>query len=409
MSNAPGSAKQVEYWHNANRRWNIKTGATRSGKTYMDFFLLPKRLLAVSGKEGINVMLGNTRETLHRNVIIPMQALYGAKRVSNIRTSDNSCTMFGQRVICLGASKIDAQDKLRGMSIKYCYGDEVSTWHKTTFDMLKSRLDKPYSKFDGTCNPDAPNHWFHQFLQSDADIYQQAYCIDDNPFLDPAFVEQLKTEYRGTVYYKRYIQGLWVAAEGSVYPLFAADPGRYIIDAEPADIAYCIIGLDFGGTGSAHAINLTGISADYRQVYTLDEYYLKKQVTPQALQDAFIAFVQKARSKYRVYEAYMDSAEQTLIAGMRSAAIRAHLPIDIKNAQKRPILDRIRFYTRLMGADRYKVMRHCTNTIAAFEQSVYDMNKEKDTRLDDGTYNVDSLDAQQYSTESVMDAIITRM
>ena len=25
--------KQKEFWNNANRRWNVKTGATRSGKT----------------------------------------------------------------------------------------------------------------------------------------------------------------------------------------------------------------------------------------------------------------------------------------------------------------------------------------------------------------------------------------
>lgn len=85
--------------------------------------------------------------------------------------------------------------------------------------MLKSRLDKPYSCFDGACNPDAPQHWFKQFLDSDADIYCQKYEIFDNPFLSPVFVDELSKEYKGTVLYDRYIRGLWVAAEGSVYKL----------------------------------------------------------------------------------------------------------------------------------------------------------------------------------------------
>lgn len=218
---APGSEKQLEYWHNAHHRWNIKTGATRSGKTYMDYFLIPRRLIAGDGKEGLNVILGNTRETIRRNIILPMQEMYGAKRVGNIR-SDNSCMMFGQRVFCLGADNANHVDRIRGASIKYCYGDEVVTWSEDVFDMLKSRLDKPYSLFDGTCNPDSPQHWFYEFLQSDADIYQQAYTIDDNPYLDPEFVENLKKEYAGTVLYDRYINGLWVAAEGA---LFTTYPG----------------------------------------------------------------------------------------------------------------------------------------------------------------------------------------
>lgn len=30
------SDKQKEFWNNAESRWNVKSGATRSGKTYMD-------------------------------------------------------------------------------------------------------------------------------------------------------------------------------------------------------------------------------------------------------------------------------------------------------------------------------------------------------------------------------------
>lgn len=236
----PGSSKQIEFWHNCNHRWNIKTGATRSGKTYMDYFLIPRRLLAGDGKDGLNVILGNTRETVRRNIILPMQEMYGARRISNIH-SDNSCMMFGQRVFILGADNANHVDRLRGSSIKYCYGDEVVTWHPDVFDMLKSRLDKPYSVFDGTCNPDSPQHWFYEFLQSDADIYQQAYTIDDNPYLDAEFVENLKREYAGTVLYDRYINGLWVAAEGALfttYPKYTDDASLLRDGVAHIDAAY---------------------------------------------------------------------------------------------------------------------------------------------------------------------------
>lgn len=58
------SPMQEEYFHSATHRWNIKSGATRSGKTYMDYFVIPKRIRSVSGKDGLVVLLGNTKGTL---------------------------------------------------------------------------------------------------------------------------------------------------------------------------------------------------------------------------------------------------------------------------------------------------------------------------------------------------------
>lgn len=124
---------------------------------------------------------------------------------------------FGEKCYCLGAEKVSQVSKIRGASIKYCYGDEVADWSEEVFALLKSRLDKEYSCFDGTYNPQYPNHWLKRFLDSDADIFSQEYTIDDNPFLPPAFVENLKKEYAGTVFYDRYILGKWTLAEGLVY------------------------------------------------------------------------------------------------------------------------------------------------------------------------------------------------
>lgn len=238
----PGSAKQLQFWREATHRWNIKTGATRSGKTYMDYFLIPRRLLAGRGREGLNVILGNTRETVRRNILAPMLSIYGPGRIGNLR-GDGSVTMFGEQVFVMGADSLSHVDRIRGSSIKYCYGDEVATWHRDVFEMLKSRLDKPYSIFDGTCNPEAPNHWFHRFLLSDADIYQQTYTIDDNPYLSKAFVESLKREYAGTVLYDRYINGLWVAAEGA---MFVSLPGWTRDEALLRD-GICHVDAAYGG------------------------------------------------------------------------------------------------------------------------------------------------------------------
>ncbi len=110
------SAKQNEYFRNANSRWNVKSGATRSGKTFMDYYLIPKRIRAVADKSGLTVILGNTRGTLQRNIIEPLQNIWGCGYVSAIR-SDNTAMLFGEKCYCLGADKISQVNRLRGSSI----------------------------------------------------------------------------------------------------------------------------------------------------------------------------------------------------------------------------------------------------------------------------------------------------
>ena len=101
----------------------------------------------------------------------------------------------------------------------------------------------------------------------------------------------------------------------------------------------------------AHAFVLTGFTKNFKEIVTLDEFYLKKRISPSELEDKFIRFVKKAQEKYRVYDAYCDSAESTLIEGLKNAVYREKLPLNIRLAKKTSILDRIRFYNAI---DVYK-------------------------------------------------------
>ena len=400
------SPMQMEYFRNANHRWNVKSGATRSGKTYMDYFVIPKRIRAAAGKEGLVVLLGNTKGTLQRNIIEPLRNLWGERYVTDIR-ADNTAELFGEKCYCLGADKVTQVNRLRGSSIKYCYGDEVVTWHPDVFEMLKSRLDKPYSKFDGTCNPEGKSHWFKKFLESDADIYCQKYTLDDNPFLSAEFVENLKREYSGTIYYDRYVLGNWVNAEGLIYRNFADTPNRYIIDKLPSDLAFATVGVDFGGGSSAHAFNCTAYTRGFSQVVTVHDCRIKEAITPEKLYARFEQFLAECRMLLcgvPLTDVYCDSAEQTLIGGMRAEAARKQWRVNIHNARKKPINDRIHFYCIIMGADKYKILSSCTATIDALSEAMWDDNN---TRLDNGSTNIDNLDAQEYSTEPYMTDILS--
>ena len=162
--------------------------------------------------------MGNTRGTLERNILEPMREIWTPKLVGEIR-SDNTIDLFGKKAYALGADNKKHVHRIQGATIEYAYGDEVTTWSQDVFQMLKSRLRCMHSHFDGTCNPDSPNHWFKKFLDSDADIFKQDYVIDDG-VLPGHIVEELKKEHAGTVYYDRYILGRWALAEGLIYPMY---------------------------------------------------------------------------------------------------------------------------------------------------------------------------------------------
>ena len=180
-----------------------------------------------------------------------MREIYTDSVVGTIN-SRNIAYVCGVPVYCLGAEKVSQVAKIQGSSIKYCYGDEIAKWNKEVFAMLQSRLDKPYSQFDGSCNPEYPGHWLKEFIENpEIDSYVQKYTIFDNPFLSKEFVENLCKEYAGTVYYKRYILGEWALAEGLIYPMHQEAIG-YPPDEEPEK---CVLSIDYG-TQNAFAAGL---------------------------------------------------------------------------------------------------------------------------------------------------------
>ena len=401
------SLKQREFLDNANRRWNVKYGATRSGKTYLDYFVIPKRVRNVANEQGLIVILGNTKGTLQRNVIEPLQNIWGTELVSDIK-SDNTAFLFGEKAYCLGADNIKHVNKIRGASFKYCYGDEVATWNEEVFQMLKSRLDKPYSKFDGTCNPEGPSHWFKKFLDGNADIYQQKYTLYDNPFLDKEVLHNLETEYRGTVFFDRFILGDWKAAEGTIYMLFADKTQDFLVDKVNEQLAIVTIGVDYGAGKSKIKFVASGITYNFRNVYILDEMDLSGVYDPEQIYEKFIEFYKRVYDKYdKCQYAFCDygALGNVITLGLIRRCQREGLPVQIADCSKGLINDRIFLSSTLMAQKRFFILRKNTIITKAFQDALWN-DKKPDERLDDGTTDIDSLDAFEYSINSFYENLI---
>ena len=407
------SPKQIEYTKNATHRWNIKSGAVRSGKSFVDAAnVIPERIIERLGLPGLVVILGVSRETVERNVLQPMREIFG-NRIGSIKPSTNTAILFGQEVYCLGAEKVSQVAKIQGSSIKYCYGDEIAKWNKSFFEMLKSRLDKPYSCFDGACNPEHPTHWLKEFLDSDADIYLQHYELFDNPHLPQAYVENLCKEYEGTVLYDRLILGLWKRAEGAIYRKYADNPKAFAVDSKTVidkplerrpKIQRIVIGVDFGGNQSGHSFVATAFMKDGRVVPIASRRVMAKDfgkpIDASILDGLVCDFVEFVTGKYGgVTTLYWDNAETVLGNTIRNAIAGKWPEISVRPAWKTRIKDRINTTLRLMGAGRLQLTEDCESLSTAFQEAVWDDKKQEDERLDDGTSDIDSLDAFEYTIE----------
>lgn len=331
-----------------------------------------------------------------------MRQVWGEYFVGHPSGSD-TVELFGRKCYLIGGGRADQVAKLQGSGIEYAYGDEITTWSEGVFTMLKSRLDKPHSLFDGTCNPAGPEHWFRKFLDSDADIYLQEYSIDDNTFLSPTFVSALKKEYAGTVYYDRYILGRWCAAEGVVYRRYADDPAAFRIDsADPrlSSLTKIDVGVDFGGNRSATAFVACGTVGNYEAVSVLASERHGDLLDSEALGERFCDFIQGVEARYgKVGAAYCDNAEPILIRTLKKAARQRGLTLAVRLAKKSPVNDRIRLISRLMAQGRFFVCDACRSVKAALCTAVWREDAVGDERLDNGTSDIDTLDALEYSVE----------
>lgn len=395
----------------------IADGAIRSGKTVSMSLSFVIWAMETFNEQNL-AMCGKTIGSFRRNVLSVLKPMllsrgykYKDHRADNMFevTYNNKTNYF----YIFGGKDERSQDLIQGITLAGVFFDEVALMPESFVNQATGRCSVSGSKFWFNCNPQAPAHYFKKEWIDKAEEKSLLYLhftMDDNLSLDEKIKARYRAMYTG-VFFKRYILGLWVAAEGVIYDLFANDKSKFIIEEKNLPpIRYAAIGVDFGGTGSAHSFTLTGFTYNW-DVIVLDEYYWnnkeKGRLSPEELTKAFVDFVKRAQLKYKVYEAYCDSAEQTLIEGFSIAVLRNRLPIEVRNALKGPINDRIAFYNTLMAQGRFKVCSRCKALISALENAVFSgKDPTQDERLDDGTVNVDSLDSLEYSTETIMNDII---
>ena len=184
------AGKQLDSILDSTARINIWQGSVSSGKTISS--LLRWIEFCQNGAKGNLLMIGKTERTLKRNVIDVLSDILDGSGSFITRTGSGEIQIGNRTIYIVGANDERAEAKIRGLTLAGAYGDEVTLWSESFFNMLLSRLRVPNAQLFLTTNPDSPNHWLKKkFLdrETELDIQNFAFQLGDNHTLDPKYVE----------------------------------------------------------------------------------------------------------------------------------------------------------------------------------------------------------------------------
>lgn len=395
--------KQMESIKAADRMVNLWEGAVSSGKTVASQYRWLMFIAATLDLPGELVMTGRTRDSVWRNVLLPMMDLFPGTTSGNLGSP--VARVLNQRVHVIGASDAKAENVIRGITCKGIYIDEATTIPESYFNMALSRLRVTgrlgglASKLFATTNPDNPRHWLKEkFIDKKLDDWRVFhFTLRDNPRLSPEYIRALEQQYTG-MFRKRFIEGRWVIGEGAVWDSFDEDTHVIDISELPRIDRILTVGIDFGSNHPTVG-ELLGVGED-RRLYALAEWVPMKgdlTLSPVRQAQSFHAWRAQLPKQWRDFEfIHADSAakafrDQFMDEGIYTAPAW-------KNVQ-----GGLQLVHSLFSADRLRIVDTCEHLIGEIPNYVWDPAKIErglDEPVKDKDDACDALRYAVYSTRS---------
>lgn len=412
---------------------NVAEGAVRAGKTVDNVFAFayilertPDKLHLASGSTGANAKLnigyanGYGLEAIFR----------GRYRWGKYKDNDAMFVRdgYGQEkvIIFAGGGKNDSFKKIRGNSYGMWIATEINL-HADSFikEAMNRQLAAQWRKIFWDLNPDHPKA---KIYKDYIDLYAekaaagklvggynyQHFTIFDNATMTQERIQEIISQYdQSSIWYIRDIEGKRSAAEGIINVKFASvtqgknnyfkiSVGKAQHLAQTRKLIAINVGVDFGGNGSGHAFVASAPMVGYEKlVFLSSRWYDALGTGPDELGTMFKEFIEHILQTYGfVTTVYADSEEQVLINGLKKVLRDNDMGhIHIRNAKKAPINDRIFAMSRLVSADRLLYTDDCETWESAMQGAVWDSTKIALERLDNGTTDIDTMDAAEYTYE----------
>ena len=376
----------MELWRTKRlKRINLLEGSVSSGKTWISLVLWAFWVKTMpDSPQCLYLMAARSLTTLKRNCLLLLQSLVGESNFT-FSLSAKEGRLFGRRILLEGANDVQAEAKIRGLTLQGAYCDELTKMQEDFFSMLLSRLRLPGAKLIATTNPDAPGHWLKEDYidrAGELDFLDVKFLLDDNTTLPRDYVENIKKEYMG-VYYQRFILGEWTLAEGLIYPMYA----DAMEDPPEGDPEQRVISIDYG-TMNAFA---AGLWEKYGDVwYMTSEYYYSgrdsgTQKTDEEYAQAIDRFTQGVGNEYKKLKTIIDPSAASFIALLRKRGKYHVIPAD--NA----VLDGIRETATCLQTGKIKISTNCKSWLKEAQGYVWDESGTEDRPIKANDHAMDQM------------------
>ena len=379
----------------------ICDGAVRSGKTIV--MILSFVLWAMTNFDRTNFAIcGKTVTNAEKNILRPFQQIEGTPFVTSYKISNRLLT------VCCGGKEnyfylFGGKDEssymlIQGLTLAGVLFDEVALMPRSFVDQAIARtLSYSGAKLWFNCNPESPNHWFYkEWLTNPSRVFKHLhFLMTDNPILTEKEIKRADSLFSG-VFHDRYIKGLWVRAEGIIFPDFANNSERWLIDAEqlPKHFRAVEVGFDIGGNGSAYALTCTGQGYDGVQYKLRAEKRQAEQMGMDDIESFLTDFCEAVERDYGVAIDYVNCDHVDVIIN----TINTNTKYRAGKCYKPPIPDRVFLYSKMLASDKVKFVRgKCDDLIEEMQNLVFDSKAEDARPLDDGTMQIDAWDSNIYS------------
>lgn len=374
----------------------ICDGSVRAGKTLSMAFSYVVWAMSSFNNQQFG-MSGKTIGSLRRNVVWLLKLMLKGRGYKVVdHRSDNMLTISKNGVAnnfyLFGGKDERSQDLIQGVTLAGMFFDEVALMPKSFVDQATARCSVDGAKYWFNCNPGAPNHWFKlEWLDKtdEKNAVHIHFTMEDNPSLSERVRDRYKRMYSG-MFYKRYILGLWVLAEGLIYEM--PEESDFYISDIPKNIVQVVAGCDIGKSASATTFVLVALTAD-KKVIILDEVKWKGEHYAHTAVDLYEKHIGIWKQQYpQLSTVWVESAEPAYVRSMDKA-----LPnVTARGVAKKKISDRILSVSILLNLRRIKALKGKTKVYSALCSATWDEKNEGD-RLDNGTVDIDIIDAFEYS------------
>ena len=381
----------------------ICDGAVRSGKTIM--MITAFVIWAMENFDRTNFAIcGKTVSNSERNIVRPFQQIEDLPFTLNYKISTRMLTVkCGKKenyFYLFGGKDESSYALIQGLTLAGVLFDEVALMPQSFVDQAIARtLSFKNAKIWFNCNPESPNHWFYtEWITNEEREYKHLhFLMNDNPTLGEDEIKRAESLFTG-VFYERYILGRWVRAEGIIFQDLAEHADKYLVDNIETGFRWCGVGYDLGGNKSNYALVASALGYD-GILYVLKAVEIEPQdLRIEDVEKAAQEFIESVESEYntRVGICYVDDNYYTTINGLNdwryifdtAASIKGNMPLE----------DRPLMLSKLMAQGRFKLAKgKCEPLVFQLQNAVFDDRSEKAVILDDGSLNIDCIDALFYS------------